>query len=94
VISLVAAPAVGPLAAKVIEKVGDSLAQDATGMIDAAVEGGEGGGNERAADSDGDRSGDDEDCEAPASPPAALAPRSWQSMTWQPLRAWSPKSLA
>ena len=72
VISLVAAPAVGPLAAKVIEKVGDSLAQDATGMIDAAVEGREGGGKERAADSDGDRSDDDEDCEAPASPPAAL----------------------
>ena len=72
VLSLVAAPTAGPIAAKVIEKVGDSLAKDATDTISAAVKAKKGDDKDRAADSDGDRSGSYEDSEASASPPSAL----------------------
>jgi AAA domain len=72
VISLAAAPTVGPIAAKVIEKLGDSLAQDATNTIDTVVKAKKDDDKTRASDSEGDRSGRDEDSEASASPPYAL----------------------
>jgi hypothetical protein len=72
VISLVAAPAVGPIAAKVIEKVGDSLAKDATDTISTVAKAEKGDDKDRAVGSDGDLSGTDEDSEVSASPPSAL----------------------
>src|SRR5215468_3789183 len=72
VISLIAAPTVGPAAAKVIEKVGDSLAKDASDTINTAIKAKKGEDKDRAADFDGDRPGSDEDSEASASPPSAL----------------------
>jgi AAA domain len=72
VISLVTEPTVGPIAAEVIEKVGDSLAKDATDTIGTAAKARKGDEKGRPADSDADRSGSDEVSEASACPLTAL----------------------
>jgi hypothetical protein len=60
VISAVAAPAVGPIASKVIEKIGDSLAHDANDAITGKVK-------EKL-----EKDGDHENVEDEAAPPSAL----------------------
>jgi hypothetical protein len=71
VVSVIATPAVGPIGAKVIEQVGNSLAKDAADAISTAFKARKDD-EHRASGADGGRSGSDEDSEAPASAPSAL----------------------
>ena len=71
VVSVIAAPVVGPIGAKIIEQVGDSLSKDATDAINTAVKYKKSG-EFRDLGTDGGRPGNDVDSEASAPVPSAL----------------------